>query len=105
VLHGVEQPFIGREVEWPLKKQHALLVDLDLTHRQVSKTSTTYPETEFGCQDDRVGLGYDAALVTMTSQTYGRLFLSGFHHPRNTMSLPRLQKMVYAADGDPVGIG
>ena len=98
MLHGVEQPFIDREVEWLLKKQHALLLDLDLTHRQVSNTSTTYPEAEFGWQDDKVGLGYDAALVTMTSQTYGRLFLSGFHHPRNTMSLPRLQKMVYAAE-------
>jgi hypothetical protein len=98
VLHGVEQPFIDREVEWILKKQQALLLDLDLTHRQVSNTSTTYPEAEFGWQDDRVGLGYDAALVTLTSQTYGRLFLSGFHHPRNTMSLPRLQKMVCAAE-------
>ena len=98
VLHGVEQPFIDREVEWLLKNQQALLLDLDLTHRQVSNTSTTYPEAEFGWQDDRVGLGYDAALVTMTSQTYGRLFLSGFHHPRNTMSLPRLQKMVYAGE-------
>jgi hypothetical protein len=98
VLHGVEQPFLDREVEWLLKKQQALLLDLDLTHRQVSNTSTTYPEAEFGWQDDKVGLGYDAALVTMTSQTYGRLFLSGFHHPRNTMSLPRLQKMVCAAE-------
>ena len=98
ILHGVEQPFIDREVEWLLKQQQALLLDLDLTHRQVSNTSTTYPDAKFGWQDDKVGLGYDAALVTMTSQTYGRLFLSGFHHPRNTMSLPRLQKMVYAAE-------
>jgi hypothetical protein len=98
VLHGVEQPFIDREVELLLKRQQALLLDLDLTHRQVSNTSTTYPDAEFGWQDDKVGLGYDAALVTMTSPTYGRLFLSGFHHPRNTMLLPRLQKMVYAAE-------
>jgi TolA-binding protein len=76
----------------------ALLLDLDLTHRQVSNTSTTYPDAQFGWQDDKVGLGYDAALVTLTSLTYGRLFLAGFHHPRNTMSLPRLQKMVSAAE-------
>jgi hypothetical protein len=98
VLHGVEQPFIDQEVELLLKKQQRLLLDLDLTHRQVSNTSTTFPDAEFGWQDDKVGLGYDAALATMTSQTYGRLFLSGFHHPRNTMSLPRLQKMVSAAE-------
>ena len=98
VLHGVEQPFINREVELLLLQQQALLLDLDLTHRQVSNTSTTYPDAEFGWQDDKVGLGYDAALVTMASPTYGRLFLSGFHHPRNTVSLPRLQRMVYAAE-------
>jgi hypothetical protein len=98
VLHEVEQPFIGQEVELLLKKMQALLLDLDLTHRQVSNTSTTYPDAQFGWQDDKVGLGYDAALVTLTSPTYGRLFLSGFHYPRNTMSLPRLQKMVYAAE-------
>ena len=98
VLHEVEQPFIDREVELLLKKQQSLLLDLDLTHRQVSNTSTTYPDAQFGWQDDKVGLGYDAALVTITSPTYGRLFLSGFHHPRHTMSLPRLQKMVYAAE-------
>jgi hypothetical protein len=98
VLHEVEQPFIDQEVELLLKKTEALLLDLDLTHRQVSNTSTTYPDAQFGWQDDKVGLGYDAALVTLTSLTYGRLFLSGLHHPRNTMSLPRLQKMVYAAE-------
>jgi hypothetical protein len=98
VLHEVEQPFIDREVELLLLQQQALLLDLDLTHRQVSNTSTTYPDAEFGWQDDKVGLGYDAALVTMASPTDGRLFLSGFHHPRNTVSLPRLQRMVYAAE-------
>jgi hypothetical protein len=98
VLHEVEQPFIDQEVELLLEKTQTLLLDLDLTHRQVSNTSTTYPDAQFGWQDDKVGLGYDAALVTMTSLTYGRLFLSGFHHPRHTMSLPRLQKMVCAAE-------
>jgi hypothetical protein len=98
VLHETEQPFIDQEVELLLKKQQALLLDLDLTHRQVSNTSTTFPDAQFGWQDDKVGLGYDAALVTMSSPTYGRLFLSGFHHPRHTMFLPRLQKMVGAAE-------
>ena len=98
VLHEVEQPFIDQEVELLLEQTQTLLLDLDLTHRQVSNTSTTYPDAQFGWQDDKIGLGYDAALVTLTSLTYGRLFLSGFHHPRHTMSLPRLQKMVCAAE-------
>jgi hypothetical protein len=98
VLHETEQPFIDREVELILEKRQFLLLDLDLTYRQVSNKSTTFPQAQFGWQDDKVGLGYDAALVTLTSPTYGRLFLSGFHHPRHTMFLPRLQKMVYAAE-------
>jgi hypothetical protein len=98
VLHEVEQPFVDQEVALLLPKMKALLLDLDLTHRQVSNTSTTYPDAQFGWQGNEVGLGYDAALVTLTSLSYGRLFLSGFHHPRNTMSLPRLQKMIYAAE-------
>jgi hypothetical protein len=98
VLHETEQPFIDREIELILKKRQFLLLDLDLTYRQVSNTSTTFPNAQFGWQDDKVGLGYDAALVTLTSPTYGRLFLSGLHHPRHTIFLPRLQKMVSAAE-------
>lgn len=98
VLHETEQPFIDREIELILKKRQFLLLDLDLTYRQVSNRSSTFPQAQFGWQDDKVGLGYDAALVTLTSPTYGRLFLSGLHHPRHTMFLPRLQKMVSAAE-------
>lgn len=75
-----------------------LIIDLDLAPRRVSNTSTTFPEAEFGWQGNDVGLGYEAALAALTSPTYGRLFLAGFHHPRNTVSLPRLQKMVAAAE-------
>ena len=98
VLHEIDQPFIDQEVELLLQQMQPVLLDLDLTHRQVSNTSITFPDAQFGWQDNKVGLGYDTALVALTSPTYGRLFLSGFHHPRNTMSLPRLQKMVYAAE-------
>jgi len=36
--------------------------------------------------------------VPITSSTYGRLFLAGFHYPRNPIALPRLQRMVRAAE-------
>ncbi len=98
VLHEVSQPFIEQEVRLLLERNLPLILDLDLAPRRVSNTSTTFPDAQFGWQDDRVGLGYDAALVALTSPTYGRLFLSGFHYPRNPVSLPRLQKMVYAAE-------
>jgi len=98
VLHEVSQPFIEQEVRLLLRHGRPLVVDLDLAPRRVSNTSTTFPDAEFGWQDDKVGLGYDAALVALTSPTYGRLFLTGFHYPRNPISLPRLQKMVRAAE-------
>lgn len=98
VLQEVSQPFIDQEVDLVLQQGAPLLIDLDLAPRRVSNTSTTFPGAEFGWQGDRVGLGYDAALVALTSPTYGRLFLTGFHHPRHTVSLPRLQKMVRASE-------
>jgi hypothetical protein len=98
ILHEVSRPFIEREVHLLRQQGSPLIVDLDLAPRRVSNTSTTYPDAEFGWQGNEVGLGYDAALAALTSPSYGRLFLSGFHHPRNTVSLPRLQKMVCAAE-------
>ena len=98
VLHKVSQPFIAQEVRLLLRQNRPLIVDLDMAPRRVSNTSTTYPDAEFGWQGNEVGLGYDAALVALTSPTYGRLFLAGFHYPRNPVSLPRLQKMVHAAE-------
>lgn len=98
VLHEVSQSFIEQEVRFLVQQNSPLVVDLDLAPRRVSNTSTTFPDAEFGWQDDKVGLGYDAALATLTCPTYGRLFLSGFHYPRNPVSLPRLQKMVRAAE-------
>jgi hypothetical protein len=98
VLHEVSQPFIDQEVRLLRHRGKPLILDLDMAPRGVSNTSTTFPDAEFGWQGDQVGLGYDAALVTFTCPTYGRMFLSGFHYPRNPVALPRLQKMVHAAE-------
>jgi hypothetical protein len=98
VLLDVSRPFIEQEVRLLGQQGQPLIVDLDLAPRRVSNTSTTFPRAEFGWQGNEVGLGYEAALAALTSPSYGRLFLSGFHHPRNTVSLPRLQKMVRATE-------
>lgn len=98
MLAEVSQPFIDQEVNLLRQQGLPLIIDLDLAPRRVSNTSTTFPEAEFGWQGNEVGLGYEAALAALTSPSYGRLFLAGFHHPRHTMSLPRLQKMVGAAE-------
>ena len=98
VLHQVSQPFIEQEVRLLLQQNLPLIIDFDLAPRRVSNTSTTFPDAEFSWQGDKVGLGYDAALATLASLTYDRLFLTGFHYPRNPVSLPRLQKMVHAVE-------
>jgi hypothetical protein len=98
VLQEVSQPFIDQEVDLLCQQGLPLIIDLDLAPRRVSNTSTSFPQAEFGWQGSEVGLGYEAALAALTSPTYGRLFLAGFHHPRHTVSLPRLQKMVEAAE-------
>jgi hypothetical protein len=98
VLHQVSQPFIEQEVRLLLRQNLPLIIDFDLAPRRVSNTSTTFPDAEFSWQGDKVGLGYDAALATLASLTYDRLFLTGFHYPRNPVSLPRLQKMVHAVE-------
>lgn len=98
VLNDVSQPFIDQEVQALLKEHLPLILDFDLAPRRVSNTSTTYPDAQYSWQDDRVGLGYDAALVSLTSPRYDRLFLAGFHYPRNPIALPRLQQMVLAAE-------
>jgi len=97
-LHAISQQFIDREVRRLRAGNRPLILDLDLAPRRVSNTSTTFPDATFGWQGDQVGLGYDAALVALTSPTYGRLFLTGFHYPRNPIELPRLQKMVREAE-------
>jgi len=94
VLRNVTQPFIAQEVAELRRRHQPLLVDLDLAPRRVSPTSTSFPEAEFSWQDGEVGQGYDAALAALTSPRYGRLFLTGFHHPRNVVPLPRLQQLV-----------
>jgi len=98
VLDQISQPFIDQEIHHLRQQNSPLIIDFDIAPRRVSNQSTTFPEAEFGWQGDKVGLGYDAALVALTSPTYGRIFLTGFHHPRNPVGLERLQKMVHVAE-------
>ena len=70
----------------------------DLTGRPVSNTSTTYPGAEFGWMSDAVGLGYQAAMVTMHSPTYGRLWLSVKQHPGSVVSSSQAEALLCAAE-------
>ncbi len=97
-LHTVSQPFIEQEVMLALRGRGMLIYDGDLTGRPVSNTSTTYPNVAFGWMGDGVHLGYQAALVSMHSPTYGRLWLSVERHPGDTVSSTQAEAMVRAAE-------
>jgi len=97
-LATTSQPFIEREVMLALRDRDVLIYDCDLTGRPVSNTSTTYPGAAFGWMSDAVKLGYQAALVSMHSPSYGRLWLSVGQHPGDTVSSSQAEAMIRAAE-------
>jgi len=97
-VERVSRPFIDREVVLALQESGVLVYDGDLTGRPVSSTSTTYPGAAFGWMDDSVRLGYQAALVSMHSPTYGRMWLSVMPHPGDTVSCHQAEALVRAAE-------
>jgi len=97
-LEEVSRPFIEREVMLALRDRGVLVYDGDLTGRPVSNASTTYPGAAFGWMGDAVQLGYQAALVSVHSPTYGRLWLSVKQHPGDNASSSQAQALVRAAE-------
>ena len=97
-VERISQPFIDREVERALATAGYLVYDADLTGRPVSSTSTSYPDTAFGYMGDTIRLGYQAALVSLHSPTFGRLWLANQLHPGDTVSSTQAQALVTAAE-------
>ena len=98
VLHEISRPIIDEQVTQALVTQGRLIYDGDLTGRPVSNTSTTYPEAAFGHMDDEVRLGYQAAVVSVDSPTYGRHWLAVKPHPGNLVSCLLAEELVLAAE-------
>lgn len=97
-LATLSRPFIEREIVLALRDEGALIYDGDLTGRPVSSTSTTYPGAAFGWMNDAVQFGYQAAMVSLHSPTYGRLWLSVEQHPGDTVSVTQAEAMVRATE-------
>lgn len=97
-LESIDQPFIDQEIERSLETMDMLIYDGDLTGRPVSDTSTSYPDAAFGHMGDTVSLGYQSALVSMHSPTFGRIWLSNQLHPGDTVSMSEAQALVLAAE-------
>jgi hypothetical protein len=94
VLAAISQPIIDREVVLAWRDQGEIVVDCDLTGRPVSNSSTTYPGAAFGHMGDGVHLGYQAAMVSFHSPTYGRLWLSVAPHPGDTVACTLAEALV-----------
>ena len=97
-LDRITQPMIDREVVLAAGSGRIIL-DADLSPRPVSNTNQTYPDAAFGHMSDGVGLGYQAALVSFRSPTFGRLLLSVAQHPGSTVSSTQTEALVLAAEG------
>lgn len=98
VLHKITKLILDGEAMKALQLPGRLIYDGDLTGRPVSNSSTTYPNTGYGHMDDAIRLGYQAAMVSMHSPTYGRLWLSVVPHPGNTASCTEAEDMVLTAE-------
>ena len=98
VIERVSRPFIDAEVVRALREQGMLVYDGDLTGRPVSNTSTTYPGAAFGWMDDAIRLGYQAALVSLHSPTYGRQWVTVTPHPGDSVSSQQADALVQAAE-------
>lgn len=96
-LDKISQPMIDREVVLASGNGWVIL-DMDLSPRQVSSTSETYEGAAFGHMSDEIGLGFQAALVTLCSPTFGRLLLSVTLHPGSTVSCTQAEALVLAAE-------
>jgi hypothetical protein len=98
VIEQVSRPFTDAEVVKALRQEGFLVYDGDLTGRPVSNTSTTYPGAAFGWMDDAIHLGYQAALVSLHSPTYGRLWLTVTPQAGDTVSSQQAEALVQAAE-------
>lgn len=94
VLGTVSAPFIQQAVLESIKDQGQLTVDVDLTGRAVSPTSTDYPEADFGWMDDEVKKGYQGAVASLVCDRWGRLMLTWQRYGGRTLSAACLQAAV-----------
>jgi hypothetical protein len=98
ILEQITRPILDEEVMRALQSSGRLTYDGDLTDRPVSNTSTTYPGVAYGHMGDGLQLGYQAAMVSMHSPTYGRFWLSVEQHPGDTVSCTQAEVMIRAAE-------
>lgn len=98
VLQAFSRPFIDTAVMETIRQRGQLVVDVDLTGREVSSTSTDYPDAGFGWMEDDVKKGYQAALTSLVCEQWKRLMLTLQRYPGRTLSAECLQAAVCAVE-------
>jgi hypothetical protein len=98
VLEQISQSYIATELHLLRSQRKRICLDGDLTGIPVSNTSRSYPNAAYGHMNDQIRLGYQAALVSLNSPTYGRLWLSVTHHPGDTVSCTQAEGLIVAAE-------
>ena len=81
-----------------LKQEGKLTVDVDLTGREVSPTSTDYQDATFGWMDDGVAKGYQDAVTSLVCERWTRLMLTLQRYTGRTKSAECLQESVLAVE-------
>ena len=98
VLQTISQPFIDAAVMETIRQEGYLVLDIDLTGRQVSPTSTDYPEASFGWMEDGISKGYQAAVTSLVCKRWKRLLLTLQRYTGRTSSAACLQAAVQAGE-------
>jgi hypothetical protein len=97
-LAQISRPFLDREVLAILRTNQAVTVDIDLTGRPVSPTSSNYPDAAFGWMDDAVAKGYQSAISSLSGGPSGRLLLASQRYGGQAKSAECLQAAVRAVE-------
>jgi hypothetical protein len=97
-LAEVSRPFIERELLAIVRDGNPLVVDIDLTGRPVSPTSTTYPDAAFGWMDDAIANGYQSAISSLSGGPSGRLLLAAQRYSGKATSAETLAAAVVALE-------
>ncbi len=98
LLEEIGQGYVKAELHMLQSTGQRLQYDGDLTGLPVSNTSQSFPNAAFGHMDDTICLGYQAAVVSLRSPSYDRLWLSGTHHPGDTVSCTQAENLLLAAE-------
>jgi hypothetical protein len=94
VLQRVSRPFIDAAVMETIRREEQLVIDVDLTGREVSATSTDYQDADFGWMDDEVKKGYQVAVTSLVCERWKRLMLTLQRYAGRTKSAECLQAAV-----------